>query len=135
LPPGIHWATWAEVTERFGTNDHRKQLLNGLEKAMKLLRMAGCKAVFLDGSFVTTKEWPNDYDCCWDSSGVNTKVIDRSFFDFEAGRLRQRMKFGGDFFPSGFKDENGRTFVELFQVDKETGGAKGIVGIRLEESA
>jgi hypothetical protein len=66
LPPGIHWTTWAEVVARFGSSSRRQELLNGLHDALRLLRDAGCKAVYVNGSFVTTKDVPRDFDACWD---------------------------------------------------------------------
>lgn len=70
LPPGIHRATWDEVTTRFGNIPWRRQLVDGLEMAIDSLRRAGCRTVYIDGSFATRKEVPNDFDVCWDEEGV-----------------------------------------------------------------
>lgn len=64
LPSGIHWADWKEFGKRFGTNPHRRNLLKGLKSAAASLRKVGCRAIYIDGSFVTTKELPNDFDGC-----------------------------------------------------------------------
>lgn len=60
LPPGEHPTTWPECVERYGWNPYRRSLLEGLLRALQNLRDAGCRRVFLDGSFVTTKEAPAD---------------------------------------------------------------------------
>lgn len=64
LPPGIHKAAWREVVVRFGTTRHRRKLLGGLKRALKTLRAAGCRRVYIDGSFVTAKSKPGDFDAC-----------------------------------------------------------------------
>ena len=43
---------------------------------MRDLRAAGCKRAYIDGSFITTKEHPGDFDACWDLDGVDFDVID-----------------------------------------------------------
>lgn len=62
LPVGIHWATWQEIESRFGFSERRRQLLLGLRSALRTLRTAGCSKVYIDGSFVTMKHEPGDYD-------------------------------------------------------------------------
>ena len=65
LPPGIHAASWEQIVARLGFSARRKQLLQGLREALRLLKAAGCRLVYLDGSFVTGKPEPGDYDACW----------------------------------------------------------------------
>jgi hypothetical protein len=60
-----------ELKQRFGFTDHRLVLIEGLEKGLLSLKRADCKRVFIDGSFVTAKVRPNDFDACWDEEGVN----------------------------------------------------------------
>ena len=132
LPPGIYWADSVEIQARFAQNPHRFQLLQGFWQAAKELKAAGCKAVYLDGSFVTEKDMPDDYDACWDSSGVDPNKLDPVFFDFSNKRLAQKMRFCGEFFPANLtQGVGGRTFLEFFQVDKQSGDPKGIIGLRL----
>ena len=66
LPEGIHDATWLEVEQRFGFTPRRELLLQGLYRGLLSLKMAGCKTAFLDGSLVTQKPYPADFDVCWD---------------------------------------------------------------------
>lgn len=58
LPTGIHPATWDELIEKFGLNDHRLKLLEGLKQGLNLLLQYGCTEVYIDGSFVTSKPFP-----------------------------------------------------------------------------
>jgi uncharacterized protein DUF6932 len=64
LPPGVHWTTWQVFADRFGTTTYRRELLRGLKEALDSLRAAGCRAVYVDGSFVTAKKIPGDFDAC-----------------------------------------------------------------------
>ena len=135
LPPGIHLATWAEVVARFGGNPRLQELLDGLERALGVLRSAGCRRVYLDGSFVTNKPTPGDYDLAWEPTNVDVALLlrlDPAFGVFDAGRAAQKAKYGGEFFPSSANEAfTGRTFLDFFQTDKETGVAKGIVALDL----
>jgi len=132
LPRGVHWADWTEIQARFGQSPHRYQLLEGFWKAITELKGAGCKAVYLDGSFVTAKDVPNDYDACWETPGVDPTKLDPVFFDFSNRRKAQKAKFLGEFFPAdGQNGLSGKTFLEFFQLDKQTGDPKGVVGLHL----
>lgn len=64
LPPGIHEATWEEFVARYGATSRRLTLLAGLKAALDALRTAGCQRAYIDGSFVTNKAIPGDFDGC-----------------------------------------------------------------------
>src|SRR3546814_6451323 len=67
-----------------------------ITEVAETLRRAGCRVMFLDGSFVTDKELPEDFDGCWDAHGVNAIALDPVLLDFEDSRARQKEKFGGE---------------------------------------
>ncbi len=132
LPPGIHWATWEEICNRFATSLWRRCLLFGLRAAVESLRNAGCQTVYVDGSFVTAITEPNDFDVCWDEKGVDFNKLDPVLLNFDAKRAAQKAKFGGEFFPAGWPAGIGdRVFLDFFQTDKETEAQKGIVALNL----
>lgn len=132
LPPGVHPAMLAEIEQRYAYNAKRRQLFQGLKDASANLVQAGCSSLYLDGSFVTDKPIPGDFDACWDPNGVSPQRLDPVFFPFANQRAEQKSKFGGEFFPSTTRaDAHGRTFIEFFQVEKFTGQPKGIVLINL----
>jgi hypothetical protein len=131
LPPGIHNATLQEIEQRFAMNEKRKTLFEGFRRAALALRTAGCQAIFLDGSFVTDKPEPGDFDVCWDPGGVDPGNLDPVFLDFANRRKRQKDKFGGEFFPSGAKADAAAVFLDFFQRDKYSGQAKGIIKVQL----
>ena len=132
LPPGIHTATWKQIVTRLGFTAHRKMLLSGLREALVLLKAASCRLVYLDGSLVTSKPEPGDFDACWAIEGVNVEELAPVFLDFSGSRARQKQRFFGEFFPAELPEgATGKTFLAFFQTDKETGKAKGILVIDL----
>ena len=70
LPPGIHMADLATIERHYASSIWRRKLFVGLVEACGSLSRAGCQRLYLNGSFVTQKPVPNDYDACWDPSGV-----------------------------------------------------------------
>ena len=62
---------------------------------MVSLKDAGCKTVYVDGSFVTGKERPGDFDACWEEEGVDPTILDPVLLTFDAGRATQKAKYMG----------------------------------------
>lgn len=132
LPDGEYEVDWQEVVERFGWNPRRRQLLDGLAEAIELLAAAGCRRVWLNGSFVTAKDEPGDFDACWDTAGVDLDALDPVLMDFSAGRAAQKARFGGELLPNVIESGSGLTFAEFFRQERDT-GRKGIVVLRIGE--
>lgn len=135
LPPGEHAATWDEITARFGTSPHRRSLLEGLRRACISLASAGCVTLWLNGSFVTDKARPNDFDACWDPDGVDLDAIDPALLDLAHPRTAQKDRYGGELFPNVEELASGSLFVDFFQTDRDTGLPKGIVVLDLRSFA
>ncbi len=132
LPPGEHLADWSTIVDRFGTTPWRRWLLNGLSLSLRDLRAAGCRRVYIDGSFITAKVHPGDFDACWDVDGVDFDVIDEVLLTFDAGRGTQKAKYRGELFPADAAAEPlGTLFRDFFQRDRD-GNPKGIIVIDLE---
>ena len=108
--------------------------MGGLRAALESLKRAGCRTVYIDGSFVTDKEYPNDYDACWVEDGVDPLALGPALLIFDPGRVTQKARYYGELFPaSAVADVEGLSFLEFFQIDRDTGGPKGIVAIDLGE--
>ena len=132
LPSGVHWATWGEIFDRFGATQWRLDLLRGLRAALEALQIAGCQTLYLDGSFVSSKTVPGDFDACWDEAGMDFTLLDPVLLKFDADRAAQKAKFGGELFPASVTaDPGGKIFLEFFQTDKDTGQRKGIIALDL----
>jgi hypothetical protein len=131
LPSGIHDATWEELVARFGWTPRRLTLLAGLKAALNALRLAGCRRAYIDGSFVTAKEEPGDFDGCWETDGVDPALLDPVLVTFDPHRRVQKAKYGGElFFADAPADPTGTTFIDFFQRDR-SGHRKGIVALDL----
>lgn len=130
LPPGIHNASWSEVASRFSKNGHRTRLLQGLLAALTNLTRAGCRSLLLDGSFVTEKELPEDYDGAWDPAGVDPDRLDPVLLDFSNGRAAMKSKYMGELFPATFMAAPGVLFRDFFLKDR-SGLPKGVILIDL----
>ena len=63
LPPGEHQTSLKEVESVFGSsNDRRKLLMLRLREAARNFELSGVRTIWVNGSFVTDKEQPNDID-------------------------------------------------------------------------
>ena len=135
LVPGIHVATLDEVGAIFAGNPHRRWLFEGVRMAVDPLSRAHCSRIYLDGSFVSTKPFPSDYDACYELSGMNLqelRKIEPVFFEFSSKRAAQKAKFRGEWFPAEMQEtKSGITFLDFFRIDRNTGGAKGIVALEI----
>ena len=134
LPPGIFDASLAEISTMFGTTPHRQHLFDGFVRLTKALELAGSPRLYLNGSFVTGKPHPEDYDGCWDPTGVDFSVLDPVLLRFENKREAQKLKFLGEMFPDGIEASTGLTWTNFFQNEKYSGRKKGILRVALATS-
>jgi hypothetical protein len=130
LPPGVYSAGWSDVAPCFAGNSHRRHLVTGLEQALRSFAGAGCRKVLLDGSFVSVKVLPQDYDAAWEPAGVDPTLLDPVLLDFSRKRAAMKLKYGGEFFPATSLAAVGVLYREFFQKDKN-GIPKGIIEIDL----
>lgn len=116
LPPGVYEVSWSELMERFVANSHRQRLATGLAAALRKLGIAGCRRVVIGGSFVTNKEYPNDFDGWYESFGLDLNILDRLFL--EDTKLQFEILGGTLFEPPNYEG--------FFQTDRE-GRPKGVI--------
>src|SRR6266536_2165079 len=134
LPTGVHEATWEEIVARFGQTPRRLELLAGLKAALDALRAASCRRAYVNGSFVTAKQTPGDFDGCWEVDGVDLARLDPVLMTFANLRAAQKRKYGGELFPADWPaDAHGTSFLLFFQRDRASGRPKGIIAIDLGE--
>lgn len=126
LVAGICELNWQEFITEYGYNKHRLKLIEGLERAIIELRDVQCKALYVDGSFVSKKSNPNDFDACWDPTGVDFVKLSVKYtilMEFLPDTKKQKARYGGELFPSP-------RFLSFFQKDKEN-NIKGIIKLNL----
>ena len=132
LPAGVHLATWDELVERFGFNEHRLKLLEGLKKGLKALHKHNCYDIYIGGSFVTDKPEPGDVDVCFDNSFMKWKAFQNNYPEFslnEKGFYNQFKKYKSNFYPYNSYDDY---FFLFFQYSRN-GEPKGLVKLSLKE--
>ncbi|WP_425505407.1 DUF6932 family protein [Sphingomonas lacunae] len=125
LPPGLHRMALREFRAQFVTNACRSWIYDGFINACRSLHQAGCKRIFVGGSFVTSKEEPGDFDACWDPVGV-LPSLDRIIYD-ESCRVERRQIYRGDLLIGGVDSVH----YKFLARDKITGEERGMVGIQL----
>jgi hypothetical protein len=94
------------------------------------LASAGCRSILLDGSFVSEKLLPEDYDGAWDPYGVDPYRLDPVLLDFSNSRAAMKAKYGGELFPATAQAIPGVLYRDFFQKDRN-GVPKGVVQIDL----
>lgn len=122
-----------DIEIRFTWNQRRRRLFVGLRQALANLAQAGVKKVWINGSFVTAEDDPNDIDGCWEyESSVDVDRLDVAFLDLNPPRATMKRKYGVDFLISGatLADAGNRSVEEFFQIDRE-GNPKGILLLEL----
>jgi hypothetical protein len=65
LPDGAYDATWMEVQAKFGLGETRRRLCEQMSQFIQMARGCGFRAVYLFGSFISSKTDPNDIDLMW----------------------------------------------------------------------
>lgn len=130
LPLGNYVCTMDEIEARFANNEHRRRLFNQLLRVIDILTEACCREVYLDGSFITAEPRPNDFDLCYEPTGLQPTESFRPLLalDFET----RHALYGGDIFPRMPEPPFSSDHVRLWQIDKN-GDAKGIIRILLGE--
>ena len=133
LPPGIHEMDWEAFYEFFSFSPRRKKLLEGLKKVVDILQETGCSVIYIDGSFVTKKLEPNDWDACFDCPPIKISDILKRYPLYK--RDEQKRLYGGELYHIQTKaDQHGTKFLDFFQQITNTVKKKGIVKIKLNDN-
>lgn len=132
LPAGVYNMAMGQFVRSFAWNTRRRFLYSGLARAIASLQAAGCRAVIVNGSFVTAKELPGDWDAAFDPVGVDPARLDPILIKHDDGRKAMKAKYLGDMFPWSTVacSASGSVYREFFQRDR-AGHPKGIVELQL----
>jgi hypothetical protein len=138
LPEGHHQTTWAEVAERFGgtPRSRRNRLLRLLFEWRDSLRKKSMGGLLiLDGSFISRKAEPGDFDCLFVYDAATAKVIEE---DEQALDLlsyeRCKARGYGDIFAlseAAVREYPKFCHLDMFDADKVTKAFKGVVEIKI----
>lgn len=133
LPEGIFETDWEALSGALGFNAWRERLLAGLHEGLLSLKAAGCERAYIDGSFVTSKAIPGDYDVCYETKNMTSSKLDPALLSFANGRAEQKAKFFGEYFPAHLPATPAPrpVFLEFFQQVKYSNRKKGIIALDL----
>ncbi|MBO9519036.1 MAG: hypothetical protein J7493_13300 [Porphyrobacter sp.] len=124
----VEWVALETFKSRFVTNPQRAWLFEGLVRACIELRRHGCRAIYVGGSFVDRKEFPNDYDACFDTVGVSP-TLDQCLFDSSL-EMERRKKYRGDWL-FGRPDAGPAGEWLRFLSRDRSGKARSLIGLKL----
>ena len=77
-----HTLTYGEFLKEFGFNEPRIEKLKRLLLFLKIFKSLGCTNVYIAGSFVSKKEFPNDIDVCVDITNINYIKLKKNIRNF-----------------------------------------------------
>jgi hypothetical protein len=135
LPPGIRVYTLDQLKDEFVANPVRERIFQGLVQTLEELKAAGCKRVWLGGSYCSGKIEPGDFDLTWDPEGVDMSKLDPTLTGPSWGTNKMRKgKYLGDIF---IRDPavTGHDHVQEWQLDERSGVKKGVMQLNLEDMA
>lgn len=134
LKAGVHEATLEELAAAFGAvNFRRRAIMDGLRWVVERLRNYGVETIWVDGSFLTSKERPGDVDVVYvPPDGADTGTW--GYLSFPNRRELKKLK-KVDLWPHPSPQRRGLgaiPLIEWFQTD-EDGVAKGVLLLIKEE--
>ncbi|MHA4810493.1 DUF6932 family protein [Flavitalea flava] len=113
----------------FGTNHERMQQINNALHFFKIFYRCGCGTVYIDGSFVSKKKYPEDIDMCFDISTLNEERLKNEFPQFfdpnELGKIHKKLKCHIFYFT-----EKNTFLLDMLKEDRD-GNGKGLIKLDL----
>jgi hypothetical protein len=123
--------TFTDFEQEFGTNEWRKNRIKNALIFFEIFGACGCQTVYIGGSFVSKKIYPDDIDLSFDLQDVNSDKLAEvfpDFFDFnKIGKIRRELKCHILTF-----DNNNIQFLTMLKKDKN-GYPKRLVKLNLKE--
>lgn len=123
------WVSFPNFADRFGFNTQRARLIGGLRRAAFELRRAGCGAIFVGGSFTSDKDFPSDYDACFDPIGVSPSLS--PLLVEERYLIERRSEYLGDWLIGRPHDGPAGYWYRFLAFDDRTGVTNRMFGMKL----
>jgi hypothetical protein len=123
--------SYKEFTHYFGTNTRRMDQITNALQFFRIFHTCGCQTVYVDGSFVSKKRYPEDIDLCFDVTGVDIEKIEEVFPEFfdrnKIGKIRRDKLCHIFTFSTSDTD-----LFNMLQYDRD-GNLKGFVKLNLKD--
>jgi hypothetical protein len=123
--------TYEEFEQHFGTNPKRMEQIKNALPCFRIFHSCGCQTVYVDGSFVSKKKYPEDIDICFDPLSVDKREIKKVFPQFYDINQRGRIRRDQMCHIFTLEKENTELF-DLLNADRD-GNPKGLVKLDLNE--
>jgi len=143
LPPGIHYACFETVIQRFATNAARKALFKRLEQFLLMVIDSNRYShAYLGGDLTTALNSPKEIDVILqtqDSYGLHAFRAIEPLMDMGLDTIHKKYAVRLHFWCRGIPAENDDSqdysgsicFTESLPLSTRTGAERGIVGIEL----
>jgi hypothetical protein len=123
--------TYEKFLTHFVTNPRRRHLVANALPFFRIFHSCGGQTVYIDGSFASTKEFPEDIDLCFDITPIDEIKLSAEFPQFfninDIGSIRRDLQCHIFHFHSG-----DRSLLDLLSNDRE-GNSKGLIKLDLKD--
>ena len=127
-----HTLTYAEFVKEFGFNESRIGKLKRLIIFLKILNSLGCTTVYIAGSFVTKKEFPNDIDLCVDITGIDYVKLKKQYPEFLEQKGIDKIIKEHKIHFALFFDFGSTEYLDWFRKDRDD-NQRGLIKINLND--
>ena len=96
-----------------------------------MIKRAGGSKIYVDGSFVTGKKIPGDWDGCYCNCEIDQSLLDPIILEYN--RIKIKNKYMCDIFADDcIETSSGVLFVDFFQEIRGDSMKKGIILLDVE---
>ncbi len=127
-----HTLSYEEFANEFGFNESRKEKLKRVLLFLKILKFFGCTYVYIVGSFVSNKEFPNDIDVCVDMTNLDLLKFTKDYPEFLQPKEIDKMRKEHNVHFVAFFDFGSSEILDLFRKDRDN-NPRGLVKINLND--
>ena len=124
--------TYGEFAKEFGFTESRKEKLESALLFFKILKSLGCTNLYIAGSFVSSKEFPNDIDLCVDATGIDYLKLTKEYPEFLDPQGIERIKKEHKVHFALFFDAGCLEYLEWYKKDRDN-HPRGLVKIYLND--
>ena len=124
--------TYGEFKKAFGFNESRIEKIKRILIFLKILKSLKCTSVYIVGSFVSIKEFPNDIDICVDATGIDYVELLKEYPDFLESKGIEKIKKEHYVHFAAFFDFGSPEILDWFKKDRD-GNPRGLVKMYLKD--
>ena len=124
--------TYGEFVKTLGFNEARKEKLKKVLLFLKILKSLGCTNVYIAGSFVSNKEFPNDIDLCVDITNIDYRKLIKEFPELLQPKGIEKIRKEDSVHFALFFDFGSTELLDWFRKDRDD-NPRGLVKIYLND--